>query len=91
MDKQTKSAGGRKPPAKGGSRKGIPNKVNGELKQMILEALHNSGGVNYLTAQASKNPKAFLALLGKVLPMTIQGTGADGAITVEITRFGAGK
>lgn len=65
-----------RPQPKGGSRKGIPNKVNADVKAMILQALHNAGGVEYLTARAEDNPKAFLALLGRVLPMTV--ANADG-------------
>lgn len=86
MTEPTKAKGGAR--AGAGRPKGSPNKVNGELKEMILGALERAGGVTYLTSQAKKNPKAFLTLLGKVLPMTIQGTGDGGAITVEITRFG---
>jgi hypothetical protein len=84
MDKVTKSA--RKPPAKGGSRKGIPNKITGELKTMILEALDEAGGVSYLKARA-KDPRhaaAFLGLIGKVLPMTIAGD-PDKPVKVEFS------
>lgn len=79
MDKVTKSV--RKPPAKGGSRKGIPNKVTRELKDMILGALDAAGGAEYLTERANdpRTASAFLSLVGKVLPMTVQGAGADGA------------
>lgn len=89
MDTVPKKVSKRKPPAKGGSRKGIPNKTTAALKEMILAALDESGGVDYLVTQAEKKPAAFMALLAKVLPMTIEGTGANGAITVQITRFGA--
>jgi hypothetical protein len=77
-DKVTKSV--RKPPPKGGSRKGIPNKVTKELKEMILQALDGAGGVDYLQERA-KDPRtasAFLSLVGKVLPMTVQGAGEGG-------------
>lgn len=60
----------------GGRRKGTPNKVTKELKDMILEALDNAGGVEYLTRQADENPKAFMALVGRVLPLQV--TGKDG-------------
>jgi hypothetical protein len=40
---------------------------------MILAALNDAGGAQYLLAQARDNPNAFLALVGKVLPMTVQG------------------
>lgn len=76
-DKVTKTVGKRKPPAKGGSRKGIPNKTTAQLKEMILQALDEAGGVAYLLKQARRrNPAPFMALLGKVLPMQV--TGADG-------------
>ena len=75
MDTVTKSASKRKPPAKGGSRKGIPNKVTAEVKEMILEALGEAGGVQYLTERARdpRTASAFLSLVGKVLPMQVQG------------------
>ena len=55
----------------GGSRKGVPNKVTAELKDMILGALDDAGGQAYLARQAEDNPNAFLTLVGKVLPMTV--------------------
>ena len=62
-----------------GRPKGSGNKIPAELKAMILEALDESGGVNYLVKQAKqRNPAAFMALLGKVLPMTVQGAGQNG-------------
>jgi hypothetical protein len=63
-----------------GRPKGMPNKVTAELKTMILEALDNAGGVDYLEKRANdpKTQGAFLALIGKVLPMTVQGAGPDG-------------
>lgn len=83
MDKVTKSA--RKPPAKGGSRKGIPNKVTRELKEMILSALDNAGGVEYLVRKANdpRTASAFLSLVGKVLPMTVVGPGEGGALLFQ--------
>ena len=86
MDKVTKSV--RKPPAKGGSRKGVPNKNTAQIKEMILEALNNAGGVDYLERRANdpKTAAAFLGLIGKVLPMQLVGPG-DGPIKFQaITR-----
>lgn len=40
---------------------------------MILSALDRKGGIEYLERQAEENPKAFLSLLGRVLPMTVAG------------------
>jgi hypothetical protein len=60
---------------KAGRPKGMPNKTTAQLKDMILQALDKSGGVDYLEARANdpKTATAFLSLIGKVLPMTIAG------------------
>jgi hypothetical protein len=58
-----------------GRKKGVPNKINGDLKAMILGALAGAGGQDYLQRQAELNPGAFLTLIGKVLPMQITGEG----------------
>lgn len=55
----------------GGRKKGIPNKFTADLKGMILTALSEVGGVNYLKTQARKNPTAFIGLVGKVLPKEV--------------------
>lgn len=57
----------------GGRQKGTPNKINGEVKAMVLAALDQAGGVDYLAAQADKNPGPFMALVGKVLPLQVTG------------------
>jgi hypothetical protein len=76
-----------------GKPKGAVQKNTKELKDMILTALSNAGGVEYLERRANdpKTAAAFLSLVGKVLPMTIAGTGDNGALIVEITRFGPDK
>lgn len=63
-----------------GRPKGMPNKVTAQLKEMILEALDNAGGAAYLERKANdpRTASAFLGLIGKVLPMTIQGPGENG-------------
>lgn len=62
------------PNLKGGSRKGRPNKISADVKAMVLEALSEAGGVKYLLSQAKKkNPAPFMALVGKVLPLTVAG------------------
>ena len=58
-----------------GRKKGVPNKINGDLKAMILGALAGAGGQDYLQRQAELNPGSFLTLIGKVLPMQITGEG----------------
>jgi hypothetical protein len=80
----------RKPPAAGKGRpKGSPNKITAELKDMILKALDEAGGVAYLANTAMTHQAAFLALVGKVLPMQVTGAnGSDLAMkfTVEYVR-----
>lgn len=61
----------------GGRQKGTPNKVTGLLKDMILQSLAEVGGVTYLNAQAESNPGAYMALVGKVLPLQIKEGGAE--------------
>ena len=65
-----------KVPGSGGSRKGRPNLVSADLRNMVIGALSAEGGVTYLQRQANESPAAFLSLLGKCLPKEI--TGADG-------------
>lgn len=67
---------GRKPRAKtGGRKKGTPNKTTAVVKDMILSALDEAGGVDYLVDQAKENPTAFMTLVGKVLPLQVTGEG----------------
>jgi hypothetical protein len=63
-----------KPPAAGRGRpKGSPNKMQAAIKEMIVQALENKGGVEYLERQAEANPTAFMTLVGKVLPLQVSG------------------
>lgn len=79
-----------KPPNAGkGRKKGVPNKVTAELKTAILNAFEKVGGETYLATVARVDPRTFCALLGKVLPMQVTGTGEGGGLVVEIVRFGA--
>ena len=61
------------PANKGGRPKGSVNKFTRELKDMILGALDDAGGQEYLRAQAIANPTAFMTLVGKVLPLQVAG------------------
>ncbi|MBW5438606.1 hypothetical protein FXB41_28740 [Bradyrhizobium canariense] len=72
----------RPPNAGKGRKKGIPNKTTALLKDALLLAAAKAGGhggmVAYLEKQAHANPTAFMALLGKVLPMQVTGEDGDG-------------
>jgi len=45
---------------------------------MILGALDDKGGREYLARQADENPTAFMALVGKVLPSTMNANVSGG-------------
>ena len=47
----------------GGSRKGRPNKLTASLKELILGALGDVGGREYLVRQAELNPVALIGLI----------------------------
>jgi hypothetical protein len=66
----------------GGRKKGAPNQTSAALKEMILEALAGAGGVAYLQRQANESPAAFMALLGKVLPLQVTGEGGGPVLIV---------
>lgn len=70
-------------PKTGGRKKGVTNKVNAELKELIRGALDDVGGQEYLVKQAKDNPTAFLALIGRILPKDINAK-VEGIITMEM-------
>lgn len=85
MENSTKNSGkfGKGNP---GKPKGATNKLNREVKQMILDALEGAGGVDYLIERAGdpRTASAFLTLVGKVLPLQVSGVDG-GAIQQALT------
>lgn len=67
-----------------GRKKGTPNKYTGALKDMILQALANVGGVAYLEAQARKQPAVFLGLVGRVLPLQVKQDGQEPMVPAKV-------
>ena len=62
-----------------------PSKLTQEVKTMVLEALDGAGGVDYLMDRA-KDPRtasAFLTLVGKVIPLQVQGSDDPDAPAVK--------
>ena len=55
----------------GGRAKGTPNKVTGDIRAMIAGALEDAGGQRYLAEQATENPQAFMALVGRTVPKDV--------------------
>lgn len=73
---------GKGQPKTGGRAKGTTNKLTGDVKAMVLEALDKAGGAAYLLKQAQTNPNAFMTLVGKVLPLQLTGD-PDNPVTVQ--------
>ena len=63
--------GGRIPGA--GRKPGVPNRMTADIKAMILGALQDVGGREYLASQALENPASFMTLVGRVLPLQLTG------------------
>lgn len=51
---------------------------------MIVMALNKAGGVSYLVRQSEENPKAFMALVGRVVPVKLVGNGENGSLDINI-------
>jgi hypothetical protein len=68
---------------RGGRSKGTPNKVNRDIKTMVVGALCAAGGEEYLLRQAEANPVAFMGLIGRVLPLQVTGENG-GALVIDI-------
>lgn len=71
-----------------GRPKGVPNKATAAVKDMVVKALEGVGGVEYLMAQAHENPKAFLSLVGRVIPVQVQGD-ASAPFVIQLTHADA--
>lgn len=78
------SKGTRPPNAGKGRPKGARNKVTKNLREMVLGALDDVGGQDYLAEQAQTNPVAFMALLGKVLPPEPRSEPIPPVITLRL-------
>ena len=77
-EKQSKLSTGRGGKRDGAGRpKGAVDKGNALIREMIVEALHGVGGVDYLQECANdpKTKAAFLGLIGKVMPVQVSGEG----------------
>ena len=55
-----------------GRKPGVPNRITASVKGMLLEALDEVGGKEYLILQARENPTAFLALIAKLIPSEVK-------------------
>src|SRR5688572_16972181 len=67
----------------GGRTKGTPNRATKALRDMILGALDDAGGQAYLVQCARVQPRAFLALLGRILPTQVESSVSEGPAVVD--------
>lgn len=58
----------------GGRQKGSRNLITESMQDAIENAFHVLGGRQYLVELGEKDPKTFVALLGKLLPHIISGS-----------------
>jgi hypothetical protein len=72
-EKQSKKSGKGGPRPGAGRPKGSLDKGNALIREMIVEALDGVGGVDYLMEKAESHPQAFLSLIGKVMPVQVEG------------------
>jgi hypothetical protein len=73
-------------PKTGGRKKGTKNKMSRDIKAAVLESWENleGGPAEYLMKVAEEDPKAYLTLIGKVLPTQIT-TDEDGeGFTIKV-------
>jgi len=70
---QKRKFGGKQPGA--GRPKGSVDKGNALIREMIVKALDQVGGVEYLAGVAVSHPGAFLTLIGKTMPLQVSGDG----------------
>lgn len=71
----------------GGRQKGAQNKITKEIKEMVIQALDEVGGIEYLKQRAIDNPNAFLTLVGKIIPLQVQGDKENPLYVQRIERI----
>lgn len=60
-------------PKTGGRQRGTPNRVTAAVKEAVQTAFDEAGGVKYLLMVAKTDPRTFCGLLGRIIPMQING------------------
>ena len=71
-----------------GKPKGAVNKITAEVKDMVMGALVDAGGQEYLLERA-KDPKtmaAFMGLVSKVMPLQVTGANGGAMVFESIVR-----
>jgi hypothetical protein len=63
-----------------------PNRPNQTIRRLALRGSGFGGRVGYLKSQAIHNPTAFIALLGRILPLEVSAEPGTFHITVSETQ-----
>lgn len=74
----------------GGRQKGTPNKTTVAVKEALLEAFDNLGGVSALVTWGMDNPTAFYQIWSKLAPIEAKidaEHSGDIGLTVQIVRM----
>jgi hypothetical protein len=89
MDKEStnskNSKGGRRPGA--GRPKGSLDKGNAAIREMVVQALHEEGGVTYLRGLAQSHPTAFVSLVSKVMPVQVDANVTTQQLPASVDEF----
>lgn len=85
QSKKSNGRGGRREGA--GRPKGSLDKGNAAIRELIVQALDNLGGVAYLENAAKSHPAAFLSLLGKTMPMQLANADNEPFKTVSMIQL----
>lgn len=68
-----------------GKPKGAQEHTARDIRSMVKRALSEAGGVRYLVQQAQENPRAFLGLVGRCLPLDV--TSSDGSMRPVVALY----
>ena len=70
----------------GGRTKGTPIRTTAEMRDAVIQAFHEAGGVAYLVRVANDDPRTYLGLLGRVLPKEIKAEVTTTSLEALVTR-----
>lgn len=77
VEKQSiKSKGGKREGA--GRKAGVPNKISSTVKDNVIAVFDRLGGVDHMAEWATENPTQFYNIYSKLMPLQVNGAGADG-------------
>lgn len=77
--------GGQRPGA--GRPKGSLDKGNAAIREMVVLALDNVGGVTYLQGLAASHPAVFASLVSKVMPTQVEADVTVRSLAQELAEL----